>query len=185
MTIKIKAIIGSTSSTSYNLKVVEFMRKRYAEQLEITPVFINDLDMFSIDIENEPPPAVQTFKANVKDSDAVLFAVPEYNYSIPGALKNAIDWCSRGDLVLQGKPAFLIGASTGVLGTVRAQLHLRQILTNPMLAPLILPGNEVFIGSVKDKMNEAGEMTDQATVDFLDKVVQNFIAFYHKTVADA
>src|SRR5699024_670483 len=104
MTIKVKAIIGSTSSTSFNLKVVEYMKNRYADKLEISPVFINDLETFSIDIENTPPKNIQKFKADVADSDAVLFAVPEYNYSIPGALKNAIDWFSRGDLTLQNKP---------------------------------------------------------------------------------
>ena len=83
MAIKVKAIIGSTSSTSFNLKIVEHIRKRYADQLEITPVFINDLENFSIDIESNPSANVKDFKDNVKDSDAVLFAVPEYNFSIP------------------------------------------------------------------------------------------------------
>src|SRR5690625_14513 len=181
MTIKVKAIIGSTSSTSFNLKVVEYMKNRYADQLDITPVIINDLETFSIDIENSPPENVQKFKADVKDSDAVLFAVPEYNYSIPGALKNAVDWFSRGDLTLQNKPAFIIGASMGVLGTVRAQLHLRDILVNPALAPNLLPGNEVYIGSVHEKIDENGQLTDQATIDFLDNVVNNFVEYYNKT----
>ena len=184
MTIKVKAVIGSTSSTSFNLKIVEHLRKQYAGQLEITPVFINDLETFSIDIENNPPANVVDFKNNVKDSDAVLFAVPEYNFSIPGALKNAIDWLSRGgDYTLQNKPGFIIGSSMGGLGSVRAQIHLREILSNPALAPNILPGNEVYIGAVHEKVNEAGELTDQATIDFLDSVVKNFIAFYTTTVA--
>lgn len=182
MTIKVKAIIGSTSSTSFNLKIVEQMRKRYADQLEITPVFINDLEMFSIDIENNPSENVMDFKDSVKGADAVLFAVPEYNYSIPGALKNAIDWLSRGgDFTLPGKPGFIIGSSMGALGSVRAQMHLREILANPTLAPVLLPGNEVYIGSVHEKLNEAGELTDQATIDFLDTVVKNFVEFYNKT----
>ena len=172
MTIKVKAIIGSTSSTSFNLKIVEHLRKRHADKLEITPVFINDLEMFSIDIESTPPENVKEFKNNVKDSDAVLFAVPEYNYSIPGALKNALDWFSRGgDLTIKEKPAFIVGSSMGVLGSVRAQMHLREILSNPSLAPIVLPGNDVYIGSVHTKMNEIGELTDQATIDFLDQVV--------------
>jgi len=179
MTIKVKAIIGSTSSTSFNLKLVEHMRKRYADKLEITPVFINDLETFSIDIESTPPENVKDFKDNVKDSDAVLFAVPEYNYSIPGALKNAIDWLSRGgDFTIKDKPAFIVGSSMGVLGSVRAQMHLRDILSNPALAPELLRGNEVYIGSVHEKMNELGELTDQATIDFLDTVVNNFVEFY-------
>ncbi len=184
MTIRVKAIIGSTSSTSFNLKLVEHLRKKFTDELEITPVFINDLETFSVDIENTPPANVAKFKADVKDSDAVLFAVPEYNFSIPGAMKNAIDWLSRGgDQTLTGKPAFIIGSSMGVLGSVRAQIHLREILSNPALAPIVLPGNEVYIGAVHTKMNELGELTDQATIEFLDLVVQNFIEFYKKTTA--
>ncbi|ASK61878.1 NADPH-dependent FMN reductase [Virgibacillus phasianinus] len=184
MTIRIKAVIGSTSSTSYNLKLVEYMKNRYADQLDITPVFINDLENFSIDIENDAPENVRKFKADVKDSDAVLFATPEYNFSIPGAMKNAIDWFSRGgDFVLKDKPAFIVGSSMGVLGSVRAQLHLREILSNPALSPTLLPGNEVYIGSIHEKMNEAGELTDKGTIEFLDLVVKNFIEFYDKTNA--
>src|SRR5699024_4045416 len=96
MTIKVKAIVGSTSSSSVNFKIVKFMQERYQNKLEIIPVFLNDVEMFSIDIENELPVGAQAFKADVKDADAVMFAVPEYNFSIPGVLKNAIDWLSRG-----------------------------------------------------------------------------------------
>ncbi len=179
MVIRVKAVIGSTSSNSFNLKLVEYMGKRYADKLEITPVSINNLEMFSVDIENAAPENVQAFKNNVKDSDAVLFAAPEYNFSIPGAMKNAIDWCSRGDLVLQGKPGFMIGASMGVFGSIRAQIHLREILSNPMLAPDLLPGNEVYVGAIHEKLDEAGNLTDEATIAFLDTVVENFIAFYN------
>ncbi|MFD1707650.1 NADPH-dependent FMN reductase [Siminovitchia sediminis] len=186
MAIQVKAIIGSTSTNSFNLKVVEFMKNRYADQLEITPVFVNDLELYSVDIENNPSKNVQYFKEEIKDSDAVLFAVPEYNYSIPGALKNALDWLSRGgDLPLQGKPGFIVGASMGVLGTVRAQIQLREILSNPSLAPVLLPNNEVYIGSIHEKINEAGEITDEGTVAFLDQVVQNFVEFYNKNNAAA
>lgn len=186
MTIRVKAIIGSNSSTSFNLKLVEHMRSRYAGQLEITPVFINDLEMFSVDIESTPPKNVIDFKNNVKDSDAVLFAVPEYNFSIPGVMKNAIDWLSRGgDFTLQNKPGFIVGSSMGVFGSIRAQIQLREILSNPALAPVLLPGNEVYVGSVHEKMNEAGELTDKGTIDFLDTVVFNFIEFYKKQTVSA
>ena len=180
MTIRIKAIIGSTSSNSYNLKIVMYMAKRYADRLDITPVFINDLEMYSVDSESTPSENVKTFRANIADSDAVLFAVPEYNFSIPGALKNAIDWLSRGERALNHKPAFMIGSSMGVLGSVRAQMHLREILSNPSLAPMLLPSNEVYIGSVHTKLNEQNELIDQPTMDFLDVVVDNFIAFYNE-----
>ncbi|MCM3088381.1 NAD(P)H-dependent oxidoreductase [Bhargavaea ginsengi] len=185
MTIKVKAIIGSTSSTSYNLKVVESMRSRYADRLEITPVFINALEPYATDIENNPSEDVLDFKKEVADSDAVLFAVPEYNFSIPGQLKNAIDWMSRVDLVLNNKPTFIVGASMGALGSVRAQQHLREILSNPNLAPALLPQNEVYIGSVHEKIDEAGNLTDEGTLAFLDVVVDNFIKFYEKEKAAA
>lgn len=184
MTIKVKAIIGSTSPTSFNAKIVDFMKGRYADKLEIIPVSINDVEHFSVETEENPPANAQKFKDEVKDSDAVLFAVPEYNNSIPGTLKNAIDWLSRGgDMTLKGKPAFIVGSSPGVLGSVRAQQHLREILSNPALSPIVLPENEVYIGSVHEKVNEAGEITDQGTIDFLDTVVDNFVTFYHKVKA--
>ncbi|WP_432361137.1 NADPH-dependent FMN reductase [Sporosarcina sp. UB5] len=185
MTISVKAIIGSTSSASYNLKVVEYLRKKYAGKLEITPVFINNIDMYSVDIESNPSIDVTDFFDNVRDSDAILFAVPEYNFSIPGSLKNAVDWLSRSNFAIKDKPAFMIGASMGVLGSVRAQLHLREILSNPMLSPALLPNNEVYIGSVHEKIDETGQLTDEATIEFLDKVVNNFIEFYSKRKAFA
>ncbi|WP_301110045.1 NADPH-dependent FMN reductase [Sporosarcina sp.] len=186
MTIKVKAIIGSTSSTSYNLKLVNFMAKRYEDKLNIIPVLINDLDMFSIDTESEPSAAVRAFKDDVKDSDAVLFATPEYNFSIPGAMKNALDWLSRGgDFTLNGKPGFIVGASMGMFGSIRAQIHLREILSNPALAPILLPGNEVYVGAIQNKLNEAGDIIDEATITFLDTVVENFITFYRKQKAAA
>lgn len=182
MAIKVKAIIGSTSSTSNNLKLIKYMKERYSDQLDIQLVFINEIDTFSIDIETTPPENVKAFKANVKDSDAVLFAVPEYNYSIPGTLKNAIDWLSRGgDFTIKNKPAFIVGSSIGVHGSVRAQMHLRDILSNPALSPILLPGNEVYVGLIQEKINEHGDLTDQGTMAFLDSVVENFVEFYHKT----
>lgn len=181
MTIRVKAIIGSTSATSYNRRLVNFMKKRYADQLDISLVSINDVEMFSIDTESEPPANAHAFKEDVKDSDAVLFAVPEYNFSIPGAMKNAIDWLSRGgEATLRNKPAFIVGSSMGVFGSVRAQIHLRDILSNPALSPLILPNNEVYIGAIHNKINEQDELTDESTVAFLDTVVANFVDFYER-----
>ena len=181
MTIRVKAIIGSTSSTSYNRRLVNFMKKRYADQLDISLVSINDVEMFTVDTESEPPTHAQNFKNDVKDSDAVLFAVPEYNFSIPGAMKNALDWLSRGgEATLRDKPAFIVGSSMGAFGSVRAQIHLREILSNPALSPLILPNNEVYIGAIHDKLNEQDELTDESTVAFLDTVVKNFVDFYER-----
>lgn len=180
MAIKVAAIIGSNRKESYNLKLVEYMKKRYSEQLGIQIVSINDVEMFSADIEENPPKGAMDFKIKVRNAEAVLFAVPEYNFSISGALKNAIDWMSRSGHDLKDKPTFIVGSSIGVLGSVRAQLHLREIISNPTLQTKLLPGNEVYIGAIHTKINEQNEITDQATSDFLDQVVNNFVEFYNK-----
>ncbi|MEK3977680.1 NADPH-dependent FMN reductase [Psychrobacillus sp. FSL K6-2836] len=180
MAIKVAAIIGSNRKGSYNLKLVEYMKKRYTEQLDIQIVSINDVEMFSADIEDNPPKGAMDFKMKVRNASAVLFAVPEYNFSIPGALKNAIDWMSRSGHDLKDKPTFIVGSSMGVLGSVRAQMHLREIISNPTLQPKLLPGNEVYIGAIHTKINEQNEITDQATSDFLDQVVNNFVEFFNK-----
>ncbi|MEK4908518.1 NADPH-dependent FMN reductase [Niallia sp. FSL M8-0099] len=182
MTINVKAIIGSTSSKSYNLKLVRWLKKYYSDRLEINPVFVNNLEMFSVDYKKHRiPENVKIFKETIKNSDALLFAVPEYNFSISGALKNAIDWLSYDDeLIVKGKPGLIIGSSTGILGSVRAQIHLREILSNPSLAINLMPGNEVYIGRVHEKINETGELTDKSTKKFLDTVINNFIEFNNK-----
>jgi len=182
MAIKVKAVVGSIQENSMNLKLVKFMQKRYADKLDIEPVLLHDIPMFNPDLEETPPKGAQDFKDKVRESEAVLFAVPEYNYSMPGVLKNAIDWLSRGGLELREKPAFIVGSSIGVLGSVRAQLHLREVLSNPALSPILLPGNEVYIGAIQDKINEENEIVDPGTLGFLDNVVENFIEFYNKTV---
>lgn len=179
MAIKVAAIIGSNRKESYNLKLVDFMKKRYADQLDINIISINEVEMFSVDIENNPPKGAMDFKLQVRNAEAVLFAVPEYNFSIPGVLKNATDWLSRSGNDLVGKPTFIVGSSMGVLGSVRAQIHLREIITNPALQPKLLPGNEVYIGAIHTKMNEQNEITDEGTATFLDQVVTNFVAFYN------
>lgn len=89
-------------------------------------------------------------------ADAVLWVTPEYNYSIPSVLKNAIDWLSRGEKVLVGKPSWIVGASMGTLGTVRAQEHLRDILFSPGVSSPLLPGNEVYVGTVHEKIDDSG-----------------------------
>lgn len=180
MAIKVAAIIGSNRKESYNLKLVKYMKDRYSEQLDIEIVSINDVEMFSADIEENPPKGAMDFKIKVRNADAVLFAVPEYNFSIPGALKNAIDWMSRSGHDMKDKPTFIVGSSMGVLGSVRAQMHLREIISNPTLQPKLLPNNEVYIGAIHTKMNEQNELTEEGTIGFLDSVVNNFVEFYNK-----
>ncbi|GIO21544.1 NADPH-dependent FMN reductase [Oceanobacillus sp. J11TS1] len=172
---KVAAMIGSNRAESYNKLLVEYMKDRYQDKIEIDILPIQELPFYNQDEELNPPEIVKELRERIKKSDAVLFATPEYNGSISGMLKNAIDWFSRVDLVLVNKPGMIVGASMGVLGTVKAQMQLRQILNSRGVGVLTLPGNEVLIGSVQDKVDEQGKLADEQTIDFLDTVVHNFV----------
>ncbi len=174
---KIVALVGSTRKQSFNKQIANFFSERYKEFLEIDIPEIADLPYFDQDVEEEPPEVVKAFKKKVAEAQGVLIVTPEYNHSVPGMLKNSLDWLSRVDKVMNDKPVLIIGASTGLLGTVRCQIHLRQILASPGLAAKVLPGNEVFIGNVQTKLDENGNVTDSSTIDFLDMVVNNYIQF--------
>lgn len=177
---KIIAIVGSISKDSNNKKLVQFMKERYKEKLDIEILPIEKLPMYNEDIENDAPEVVRELREQIRKSDGILFATPEYNHSIPGVLKNAIDWFSRVDKVMIDKPSFIVGVSMGNLGTVKAQIHLRQILNSGGVATINLPGNEVFIGTIQDKIDENGNLIDEGTIKYLDLVVENFINWVEK-----
>jgi len=177
---KVAAIVGSIRKESYNRKLGEYIQKRYKDLFELEILSLRDLPFYDQDIENEAPAAVKEFKAKVADADAVLWLVPEYNGTVPGVMVNAIDWMSRVDRVLNGKPSWIMGASMGVLGTVKAQMHLRDILFSPGVGSPLLPGNEVYVGVVHEKMDAEGNITHEPTVKFLDTVVNNFVQWYNR-----
>ncbi|MFC4736095.1 NADPH-dependent FMN reductase [Bacillus daqingensis] len=174
---KTTVLVGSIRKNSYNRKIADFMKKRYGDTFQMDMPDLVNLPYFDQDAEESPAEEVTAFKQQIKDSDAVIIVTPEYNHSVPGMLKNALDWLSRVDKVLTGKPVLIVGASPGFLGTVRCQMHLRQILAAPGMSARVLPGNEVFIGGVHQKLAEDGSITDTGTVDFLDTVMKNFETF--------
>lgn len=172
---KIVAIVGSLRKDSYNRKVANFIKERYKDKLDIEILLLNDIALFNEDIEENPPEGVKLFKEKVKNSDGVLFVTPEYNHSIPGVLKNALDWCSRVERVMVDKPTFIVGASNGNVGTARCQGDLRRVLDCPGIAALTIPGNLVLIETVQDKFDDEGKFTDERTIKYLDKIVDNYI----------
>lgn len=172
---KVVAIVGSIREGSYNKKLAQYVQKRYADKFDMEIIDLKNIPMYNQDIENNPPQEVTDFKAKVKSADAVLWVTPEYNSTIPGVLGNAIDWLSRVDKVMIGKPSWIMGASMGNLGTVKAQMHLRDILFAAGLQSPVLIGNEVYVGAVHTKIDEQGHITDEGTVQFIDSVVNNFI----------
>lgn len=170
----IVAIVGSIRKDSYNKRVANFMKERYKDKLSIQVLLLNDIPLFNEDIEEDPPQAVKEFKGKIKNSDGILFVTPEYNHSIPGILKNALDWCSRVDRVMAKKPTFIVGASNGTVGTARCQGHLRLVLNSGGVAVNNLPGNEILIKNVQDKF-DGDELTDETTIKYLDRTVDRFI----------
>ena len=127
---------------------------------------LSPLPMFNQDFEKPFPEAVVTFRTKLAQADAILIATPEYNSSITGDLKNALDWASRSpQQPLQGKPATIMGASTGNFGTLRAQLHLRQILTHVGALPLGKP--EVLVARAEQAFDADGKMVDETARGFL------------------
>ncbi|MCL6594023.1 MAG: NAD(P)H-dependent oxidoreductase, partial [Alicyclobacillus sp.] len=131
---KAVALVGSLRKDSYNMKLARFLQERYRNHWEMEIVDISSLPFYNQDQEEAPPPVVSQFKQQIRNADAVMIVTPEYNWSIPGVLKNALDWLSRVDRVINQKPVLVAGASQSLLGTVRAQLHLREILSSPGLA---------------------------------------------------
>src|SRR3954454_11795708 len=176
---KIVAIVGSIRKDSYNQKLARYIQKRYQKHFDLEILNIKELPFYDQDIENNPPEVVKTFKNKVSAADAVLWVTPEYNATVPGVLVNVIDWLSRVDKVMIGKPSWIMGASMGNLGTVKAQLHLRDILFSPGINSPLLPSNEVYVGAVHTKMNADGDITDQPTIEFLNSVVENFVHWYN------
>ncbi|WP_075619491.1 NADPH-dependent FMN reductase [Paenisporosarcina indica] len=177
---KIVTIVGSIRKESLNMQLALTIQERYKDQFEMDILDIKALPFYDQDEENDPPQSVLEFKKRVADADAVLIITPEYNWSISGVLKNAIDWLSRVDKVMAGKPVTLAGVAGGPMGTIRAQLHLRQILTGLQVNMMPPAGNEVSIGFANQKF-ASGRLSDEPTLTFLDGVVNKFVDFVHSS----
>lgn len=154
-------ISGSLRKGSYNTMALRAARALAPEGMSIDIADISDIPLFNDDVRAAgEPAAVTALKQRIAQADAVLIATPEYNFSIPGVLKNTLDWMSRPPLLpFDGKPVAIMGATTGVLGTARVQYHLRQVLV--YLNTFTVNKPEVFIALAATKFNEQGELTDE------------------------
>jgi len=141
------------------------------------------IPVYNQDLDKQPPARVVEMKTRVRAADAILFATPEYNYSMPGVLKNAIDWASRpyGDSAWQGKPVAVMSASVGILGGARAQYHLRQSFVFLNMYPVNQP--EVLIANAAQRFNERGELTDETARDLIRKLLAELVAWTRKLKA--
>ena len=173
--ITILGIAGSLRRQSYNRGALRAATKLLPEGATLDVFELDGIPGFNQDQEQNPPAKVVELKKRVRGADAILFVTPEYNYSIPGVLKNAIDWASRpyGDSAWNGKPAAIMGASIGGIATARAQYHLRQIMVFLNMFPINQP--EVMIGNAADRFDAEGNLTDETTKDYIRRLLQNLV----------
>ncbi len=168
---------GSLRKGSYNKALLRAALEIVPADAELTLFDIDAMPLFNQDLEGAPPPILKDFKKAIRAADALLIATPEYNYSIPGFLKNAIDCASRpyGDNAFAGKPVALMGASIGMLGTARAQYHLRQSCVFLDMHPLNQP--EVMVPFAQNKVDATGRLTDQETRERIGKLLEALVAW--------
>lgn len=173
--IRILGIAGSLRRKSYNRAALRAATQLAPEGATIETFELDGIPGFNQDEEQNPPAKVAELKSRIRETDAILFVTPEYNYSIPGVLKNAIDWASRpyGDSAWNGKPAAIMGASIGTIGTARAQYHLRQMMVFLNMFPINQP--EVMIGNASERFDADGNLTDDATKEFIRQLLQNLV----------
>ena len=165
----ILGIAGSLRKQSYNRGLLRAAIQLAPDGVTVETFDLDDIPGFNQDKESQPPPRVSELKARIRAADAILFSTPEYNYSIPGVLKNAIDWASRpyGDSAWDEKPVAIMGASVGATGTARAQYHLRQMFVFLNMHAMNRP--EVMVGNASKRFDQAGNLTDEETKEHIRK----------------
>lgn len=177
MSFSVGYFVGSLASNSLNRKLAQALIKLAPKELSFTEIPIRDLPLYSSDYDKAYPPIGLKFKEQIAAVDAVLFVTPEYNRSIPGALKNAIDWASRpyGKNSFARKPSATIGTSPGKIGTAVAQQHLKSILSfcnSPQMNAI-----EAYIQFTPGMISDDGEVSDASVAEFLANYMKEFSGF--------
>jgi len=181
--INILGFAGSLRKGSYNRALLRAALELVPDDANLEVFELDGIPPFNQDLESSPPEKVREFKGKIKAADAILIVTPEYNYSIPGVLKNAIDWASRpyGDNSFEGKPVAMMSASIGMLGGARAQYHLRQLFVFLNMYPVNKP--EVFVTFAPQKFDDKGRLLDEGARELIRKLLVNLIAWARKLEA--
>jgi chromate reductase len=175
-TFRILGFAGSLRKGSYNRSLLRAALELLPPGVELEIFDLEGIPPYNQDLEQQLPAKVRELKAKVRASDALLIATPEYNYSIPGVLKNAIDWASRpyGDNSFEDKAVAFIGASIGMIGTARAQYHLRQSSVFLNMHPLNSP--EVMVPHAQDRIKD-GKVTDPVTRELIRELLEGLVSW--------
>jgi chromate reductase len=180
---RVAVVVGSLRKDSFNRKMAKALAAMAPKELSLEIVEIGQLPLYNQDDDASPPPASVAFKKKIADADAVLFVSPEYNRSVPGVLKNAIDIASRpyGQSAWNGKPAAVMTVSPGAIGGFGANHHLRQTLVF-LNVPLL--SQEAYIGNAFALFDDTGELVNESTAEFLRAYGQAFAAWIERIVDD-
>lgn len=176
--IRLLGLCGSLRKGSLNRRLLQTAREELPEDTQLEIADLSDIPIYDGDRESAGFPAsVQRLKQQIRAADALLIATPEYNYSVPGALKNALDWCSRppSENPFRDKPLAVMGASPGLLGTARAQYHLRQIAV--ALDMHVLNRPEVMLGQADAKFDAEGRLADGKSRELVHRLVVALVAW--------
>ena len=173
----VAVFVGSLRAGSYNRMVAHALASVAPDSLKLEIVEIGHLSLYNQDLDDDPPQEWLDFRGRIKKSDGVIFATPEYNRSVPGVLKNAIDIGSRpyGDSAWDGKPGAVISASPGAIGGFGANHHLRQSLVFLNIPVMQMP--EAYIGGVDKSFDENGALTNDKAREFLGKFMKTYAAW--------
>jgi chromate reductase len=177
--LRILGIAGSLRRQSFNRAALQAAVALAPPGMTIDTCDLAPIPLFNQDHEQPAPEPVRDFKARIRAADAILIVTPEYNYSIPGVLKNAIDWASRpyGDSAWNGKPVAIMGASVGAIGTARAQYHLRQCFVFLNMHAVNQP--EVMIGHAAQKFDAQGKLTDETSRKLIVGLLESLATLTH------
>lgn len=177
---RILGFAGSLRKGSYNRALLRAAAEVVPSEATLEIVDLSPIPPFNADLESDMPAPVKDFKARIRAADAILIATPEYNYSIPGVLKNAIDWASRpyGDNAFERKPVAIMSASTGMLGGARAQYHLRQSFLFLNMYAVQRP--EVFVTFAPQKFDENGKLLDEKARQLIHDLLHALVEWTEK-----
>jgi chromate reductase len=181
-TYQVGYLVGSLASASINRRLARALIRLAPKPLEFHEIEFKDLPLYSYDYDADYPPVARAYKAAIARADALLFVTPEYNRSIPGGLKNAIDWASRpkGQNSFARKPSAVIGTSPGAIGTAVAQQQLRSVLSFCNSPQMNSP--EAYIQFKDGLIDDQGRVSDESTADFLRKYMEEFHGFIERVL---
>src|SRR5699024_5199787 len=168
------AIVGTNSDNSTNRKLLQFIQKHFAGEANIELCEIKNLPAFDKPEDRKAPEEVQKLSDKIAQAEGVIISTPEYNHSVPAALKSTLEWLSYIDQPLIDKPVMITGASYGRLGSSRSQTHLRQMLDAPELKARIMPSSEFLLGFSLQAFNEEGRLKDQNKIEELEEIFNDF-----------